>query len=526
MTRHVRLEQARTELASRGVLDPARRERIGTPDRLGFGERLGQALPAVGPLFALFGSYLAGRTDVLPVRDCRALACLPGEVPATPAPRVGSLLARRHGDAGAPADRLVAFAEHGRWNLLHQWHDGRLDDGTSVTIKIVRPEAREMVERELGLLPVLEELALDAGDTSSVVEDFVIWLDRQLDLELELTGLDRLAAEVEDFDAFEVPEVLRELSDRDLAVTVRADGPPLVTVVGSPGDRRPRLARRLCQSWLQQSLLEGTCVEGPLADNLRLLTGDRFGVTGGIVTVLGDGRRRRLLNAVVGVARHDPDRAGEALLGELFELDSAADRDRVRAELRQAESFRSGGWTDDFAGRRLADDLLVCWRRLGELGYAARGPTVSFIRGFSELDAAARALAPDVDAMAAAIDDVRLVAAAVSIREQLGPSAMIRAAEELIPTIEGLFDEPDSGGRAPDGRDRRSDRGHDRRRAASWWSFGGSLAVLAAATILGVSAIRAHPDQAWIEPSVAIVLGALALGIFRLVRGAPPKGRM
>jgi hypothetical protein len=149
---------------------------------------------------------------------------------------------------------------------------------------------------------------------------------------------------------------------------------------------------------------------------------------------------------------------------------------------------------------------------------------VSFIRGFSELDAAARVLARDVDVMAAAIDDVRLVAAAVTIREQLGPSAMIQAAEELIPTIEGLFDEPDSGEGDTGGRDRRPDRSDDRRRAASWWTFGGALAVLAAAAILGVSAIRAHPDQTWIEPTVAVVSGALALAIFRLVSGGSSEG--
>ncbi len=140
--------------------------------------------------------------------------------------RVGELLSM-HLD-GSLTDHFSAFDAPGRTTLLHQWHDARLCDGTEVTVKLVRPEARVLIDTELELLPILEELDLDSWERGApLIEDFVVWLDRQLDLGQEVLGLDRLAAEVGAFDAFEVPTILHELCCRDVTVTHRTGGTPL-----------------------------------------------------------------------------------------------------------------------------------------------------------------------------------------------------------------------------------------------------------------------------------------------------------
>ena len=521
MSRHPRFERVRTELEARKLILNNRRKKIDPPRHDSIGGRLVEALPAIGPLFALFGRYLAGRTDCLPLRDCRELDGIRIAVEPTPMSRVGALLSNHLG--GPLTNHFGAFDEPRRTTLLHQWHDAELRDGTAVTVKLIRPEARTLVDSELEVLPILEEL--DIGNASTLIEDFVVWLDRQLDLGLEVIGLDRLAAEVGSFDAFEVPTVLQELCGREVSVTHRVGGTSLGEMISTPDDQRPKIARRLCQAWLQQTLLEGACPEGPLSEHLRALTDERFAITGGLVTTLDPRWRRHLTEAIIATARHDPDHACDALLAECTELEGAADARRVRSELRQAETFRSGGWTDDYAGRHISDSFFVYCRMLTGMGYRPKDHTIAFIRGFSELEAAARSMAPDTDVMAGAIDDFRLVAAAVSFREHLGPGALIRAVEELVPVIGEVLEHPDRlTHRLLDSTDERESAASPKaQRVASWQVFTGAMAVLAAGTILGVTAIRSHPEQSWIEWAVALGFVAATAGIFRLVGGSTAR---
>lgn len=519
MSRNRRLEQVRTELETLKLTRSEKRRPVKSTPREGFGERLATALPAMSPLFALFGRYLAGRTDRLPLRDCRDLDGILISVEPTSMSRVGLLLSSQLG--GPLTDHFGAFEEARQTDLLYQWHDAELLDGTAVTVKLIRPEAWGMVDSELELLPALEQLDLESGDAALLVEDFVVWLDRQLDLGRELIGLDQLAAEVGTFDAFEIPTRLPELCSCQVVTTHRTDGETLGDLIDRPGTHRPALARHLCQVWLQQALLEGSCPEGPLAENLRVLSTERFAITGGLVTTLDSRWRRHLIDAIIATAKHDPDRACDAMLAECTKLDHAAEPPRVRSELRQAETFRSGGWTKEYSGRHIADGFFVYWRKLTDLGYRPKDHAVAFLRGFSEIEAVARSLAPNTDVVAGAIDDFRLVAAAVSVREHLGPGVLIHAAEELAPVIGEILEHP---GRLADRFlnptvDQASVTTPKPQRTASWQIFIGSMAVLTAGTILGVTAIRAHPGQTWIEWAVALGFIGASAGIFRLVGG-------
>jgi ubiquinone biosynthesis protein len=293
MSRNRRLEQVRTELETLKLTRSEKRRPVKSTPREGFGERLATALLAMSPLFALFGRYLAGRTDRLPLRDCRDLDGILISVEPTSMSRVGLLLSSQLG--GPLTDHFGAFEEARQTDLLYQWHDAELLDGTAVTVKLIRPEAWEMVDSELELLPALEQLDLESGDAALLVEDFVVWLDRQLDLGRELIGLDQLAAEVGTFDAFEIPTRLPELCSCQVVTTHRTDGETLADLIDRPGTHRPALARHLCQVWLQQALLEGSCPEGPLAENLRVLSTERFAITGGLVTTLDSRWRRHLI---------------------------------------------------------------------------------------------------------------------------------------------------------------------------------------------------------------------------------------
>ena len=519
MSRTSRFERVRTEFETRGLIRRKRSKPTETAHLNGFGERLRESLPAVSPLFALFGRYLAGRTDCLALRDCRELDRIHIAAEPTPMARVGDFLSR---SVGGPLDeRFRSFDEPGRANLLHQWHTAELIDGTRVTVKLIRPEVSELLNSDLELLPVLEDLDLGFSAAPSLVEDFVTWLDRQLDLETEVVGLKRLAAEVGTFDAFRVPAVVDDLCSREVAVRHRVGGTRLGELIGRGGNHRPTLARHICQAWLQQTLIEGTCPEGPLADHLEALTDETFAITGGLFTTLDPEERRHFSDAVVATARHDPDRACEAMLAECTKLDGAVDTGRVLSELRQAETFRSGGWTDRYSGRHIADGFFIYWRLLTRMGYRPRSHAVALVHGFSQLEAAARMLAPETDVMADAIDDFRVVAAAVSVRKLIGPRNLIRVVEELAPVIGEVLEDPKRlSRRSPRATvENEANNRSEPRRGVSWQTFAGAMAVLAAVTILGVTLIRSNPGQNWVEWLVVLGVVVTVGGVFRLIGG-------
>ncbi len=399
------------------------------------GKRMRGAAEDLGPVFAYFGRYLATRIDIIPLSDCLELARTRDPNGATPAPLLGSIISAELGNRTRPAIAEEPF----RRNLVYQWHPGTLDN-KPVTVKIVRPELEPRLATDL---PLLRLLAESAGcrdyDLMPAIEDFAATVERQLDLRHEAAGLAELAAEVAGFDAFRVPRLLSDPGTRRVLVSEQITGDFLDQLAGAdPGDpaRQANLARIVVAAWLQQSLLETWCPEGPLADNLIALGDDRFGITGGLFVQLGSKTRRNLFDYLAAVARQDPDRACSSLLSECEASASAVSRDQLRMRFRQAEPFREGGWSDHFAGQRLADTLFVQWRLARQSGWRTSPSQLAFFRSLWDLELLTRRLAPAADGLSQGLADFRVVAAAAHLREELAPSRLRGTVEQLVPVIQ------------------------------------------------------------------------------------------
>ncbi len=394
------------------------------------GKRLRCAAEDLGPVFVCFSRYLATRIDIMPLSDCLELARARDPNGATPAAGPDSIIRAELGNRTLPTIAEQPF----RRNLLYQWHRGTLDN-TPVTVKIVRPELEPRLATDLGLLRLLAEAAgCRVYDLMPAIEDFTTPLDRQLDLNNEAAGLAELAAEVTGFDALTVPRLHSDLCSRRVLVS---------EITGDPIDRgddddpaRANLARLVVAAWLQQSLLESWCPEGPLGDNLMVLADDRFAVTGGLFVQLTRKTRRNLFNYLAAVARQEPDRACSSLLSGCEPSSKATSRDQLRMRFRQAEPFREGGWSDHFAGQRLADTLFVQWRLARQSGWRTSPSQLAFFRGLWDLELLTRRLAPASDALSQGLADLRVVAAATHLREGLGPSRLRGTVEQLLPVIQ------------------------------------------------------------------------------------------
>ena len=134
------------------------------PHKLPRGERLRLALEELGPVFIKFGQALSTRPDILPPDVAAELAKLQDRVPPFPGAEARAIVERA---LGRPVDEV--FASFDEMPLaaasVAQVHTARLmpqgadDPGMEVVVKVLRPGVEKLVERDVGLLCALAELA-------------------------------------------------------------------------------------------------------------------------------------------------------------------------------------------------------------------------------------------------------------------------------------------------------------------------------------------------------------------------------
>jgi ubiquinone biosynthesis protein len=122
------------------------------------GERLRIALEELGPIFVKFGQVLSTRRDLLPVDIADELAKLQDSVPPFSSEiavaTIEAAFGRPLNDIFGSFDQLPLAAAS-----IAQVHAAVLKNGREVVIKILRPDMREIIERDLEVLQALALLA-------------------------------------------------------------------------------------------------------------------------------------------------------------------------------------------------------------------------------------------------------------------------------------------------------------------------------------------------------------------------------
>jgi ubiquinone biosynthesis protein len=494
-------EQAvRKRLSELGLWGGRRRWNKAALDEESAGTRLRQALEGFGPLLEAFGQYLSSRIDMLPLSDCLELGKIRCSIPPTASEIIREILKKETsstGDISPPID-VPPFQQ----SFIYQWYRTSLSKDRPVTVKVLRPEIEESFHRDQALLATLKNVVMSGQDGKSTnltiaVEAFNDTLRRQMDLRHEASFLADLAETLEDDDGLETPKLIPHLCSQRV-VTMEAPSSRSLSESlaeaesGSQNkNREAELARRLCLAWLRQTLIAGVCIEGPMAENIGVLPEDVFVITGGSFTRIKEETRRNLLDYLTAVAREQPDRACDLLLGETLESVDSDIRDDLRQQFRQGEPFRLGSWSEAYAGRRLADNLFVQWRLAHQADVTPRPELLAFYRGLFDLERIARRFSRRRDPLGEALGDVRIISAAIRLREQLGPSQLRGNVERFLPLVGDLLQKMDElGPLMKQGRLRVNFEAGDgskggATRSMSWTFVVGLLFLLVSVTVIG-----------------------------------------
>ena len=190
--------------------------------------RIRLALEDLGPIFVKFGQALSTRPDLLPPELIAELEKLQDDVP----PFDGHI-ARATVERAMEAPVEKVFAHFDITPLasasIAQVHAARLD-GDEVVVKILRPNVKKQIQRDLALLKMMARLAerywsegrrLHAID---VVHEYEKTVTDELDLLREAANASQLRRNFKDSDLLYVPKVYWQYCHRDVMVMERIHG--------------------------------------------------------------------------------------------------------------------------------------------------------------------------------------------------------------------------------------------------------------------------------------------------------------
>ncbi len=191
--------------------------------------RLRRAMEELGPVFVKFGQILSTRRDLLPDDIAEEFAKLQDHVPPFPGAQARTIVERAYDQ---PLSTLFSsFDETPLASAsIAQVHVARLLDGREVVLKVVRPNIRRVIERDISLMRALAESAerysshaREFKPTRVVTEIEKIILD-ELDMLREAANASQLRRNFENSSVMYVPEIFWRYTRQNVLVMERVDG--------------------------------------------------------------------------------------------------------------------------------------------------------------------------------------------------------------------------------------------------------------------------------------------------------------
>ena len=405
----------------------------------GAGVRLRRVLEEAGGVYIKIGQIAATRVDVVPPEICAALAGLQNRVAPEPIEHIVAVLEQ---ELGRDVDQV--FEEFDREPLaagsIGQTHRARLHGGERVIVKVQRPGAEEMMERDLAALGLLANVAqrrtpLGQGMRSGeMLAHFAQGLRDELDFRKEAAAMAEMASLLAGRSPVRIPEVHRELCTRRLLVQEHFEGCTVADAaqLSASSVDRAALAEQLLRCAIDQVMHAGFFHADPHPGNVFAFADGGLGLIDfGAVGRLDAIQQAAVTDILFALVRRDVSllRDGIERVAEISEGSSRERHERALARL-LADHIRPNGAVD----ASVLQDLVATLAR-----FDVRLPTdvVVLSRALVTLDGTLRVLAPDMSLVSTVTELMRSTTTAPIIDRD----AMIR--DELVALVPLLRRLPD-----------------------------------------------------------------------------------
>jgi ubiquinone biosynthesis protein len=227
------------------------------------GERLRLALESLGPVFVKFGQLLSVRPDLVPEDITTELAKLQDSVPPFRWEEVVATLDRAYGRPHAQLFKSLDAVPIASASVA-QVHFAVLPDGREAAVKVLRPDIRKVIAKDVALLYVLADLVARSSEgrrlrPREVVAEFEKTIGDELDLLREAGNASQLRRNFADGRLLIVPEVYWDWCNREVMVMERIDGIPVNAGarLREAGIDIPKLARDGVEIFFTQVFRDG-----------------------------------------------------------------------------------------------------------------------------------------------------------------------------------------------------------------------------------------------------------------------------
>ncbi len=205
---------------------------VGRDLRAPRGERLRQALESLGPIFVKFGQVMSTRRDLLPPDIADELARLQDRVPPFDSAVAVSMIEKSF---GRPLAQIFASFDHTpiASASIAQVHFAVLPNGREVAVKVLRPNMKPAIEKDLALMHMMagwvEGASVDGKRLKprEVVAEFDKYLHDELDLLREAASAAQLRRNMAGLDLVMIPEMIWDYCMTDVMVMERMKGVPI-----------------------------------------------------------------------------------------------------------------------------------------------------------------------------------------------------------------------------------------------------------------------------------------------------------
>ena len=196
------------------------------------GERLREALESLGPIFVKFGQVMSTRRDLLPPDIADELARLQDRVPPFESALAVSMIEKSF---GRPLAQIFASFDHTpiASASIAQVHFAVLPNGREVAVKVLRPNMKPAIEKDLALMHMMagwvEGSSADGKRLKprEVIAEFDKYLHDELDLLREASSAAQLRRNMAGLDLVMIPEIIWDYCMPDVMVMERMKGVPI-----------------------------------------------------------------------------------------------------------------------------------------------------------------------------------------------------------------------------------------------------------------------------------------------------------
>lgn len=324
------------------------------------GKKAVEAFFDLGPTFIKLGQVLSARPDLLPKEYIQAFEMLQDRVPPSPFPMAREIIERNVGKIDEVFDDFNEDAISGA--SLGQVYLATYR-GNPVAVKVNRPDVEFILKRDLEVITRLLKLLKGRIENflfisvSNVITDFKSRIYDEIDYRKEAENSFRIRKNLLQREDAVIPDVIKELSGKEVMVTDYISGIKITDVKGLKKNNvdLEDLAFRVDLAFMRMLLRDDIFHADPHPGNISVTPEGKiilydFGMVGN----LDDKTRFSLLSLYDGLVKKDPELVIDALLS-LNALSPAANRGVIRRSIEIAMTGLSGRSADETEIRELME---------------------------------------------------------------------------------------------------------------------------------------------------------------------------